>query len=148
MATINDLGELGVLVVAAAGNEGVDLDESPRYPAAYHLINQITVGAMTPRKVLASFSNFGDSVHILAPGTEILSSVPGGYEVYQGTSMASPFVAGVAALLWGEFPNSSPAQIIEAIVSGANKRPTICCVASGGDVNAVLAYEHLLGSQQ
>jgi len=117
----------GILIVAAAGNE--DEDE-PMYPAAYP--NVLAVGAteyipelwqewqdichLPVRK--ACFSNYGDYVDIAAPGVNILSTVPGGwYEVYDGTSMAAPFVAGAAALVWGKWPTLTRQQVYDLLVS-------------------------------
>lgn len=88
------MDELGVLVVAAAGNEGV---AEPRYPAAYPSV--IGVGAIDRRGALYARGNRGASVEILAPGVEILSTVPGGSFAFgDGTSLAAAHASGVLAL--------------------------------------------------
>jgi subtilisin family serine protease len=78
-AIIADLGELGIIVCAAAGNEGADIDEAPQYPASYDLDNVLAVAATNPDDDLAAFSNYGfASVDLGAPGTGIVSTLPGG----------------------------------------------------------------------
>ena len=108
-------GQKGSLVVAAAGNGNAS---APEFPASLEAENLLSVGATTPGDLLAPFSNRG--ALIAAPGVGILSTTaPGQYERYDGTSMASAHVAGVAALLWAAHPNASLAQVREAILSSA-----------------------------
>jgi subtilisin family serine protease len=90
-AAMSDLAAQDVLLIAASGNAG---DSSPLYPAAYPEV--VAVGASDRDDAIASFSNRGEDLN--APGVEVRSTVPGGYGTASGTSMASPHVAGVAAL--------------------------------------------------
>lgn len=122
----------GVLLVKAAGNENEDVAEHLAYPtnfknstdAAPFVDNVLVVGASTNRnnELRASFSNYNKKmVNVFAPGEEIYSTVPNNeYSYQQGTSMASPVVAGAAAVLLAYMPNLKPAQIIEALVKTSN----------------------------
>ncbi|MCS7465424.1 S8 family serine peptidase [Stieleria sp. ICT_E10.1] len=121
---IGELGDAGVLFVAAAGNgdifgNGVDNDQTPFYPASYEVDNVIAVAAATPDDRLATFSNYGrTSVDIAAIGTGIRSTLKGGgYGTANGTSMAAPHVAGTAALVWSAFPQATVNEIREALLS-------------------------------
>jgi|GEM_PF-1901121 thermitase len=108
----------GVVLVAAAGNDNVSTAQYPSYPANFP--NVINVGASTRTNGKAGFSNFGNGVHVAAPGDDILSTVPGGYANYSGTSMAAPVVAGLAALMFSVGPpDLTNAEISRVIKSTA-----------------------------
>jgi subtilisin family serine protease len=122
----------GVLLVSAAGNENEDIDQHVHYPtrilkSGTEVKNWITVGASNfedGESLPADFSNYGKKgVDVFAPGVAIYSTVPGSkYEEKQGTSMASPAVAGVAALLKSYFPNLTAQQLKNIILESTVKR--------------------------
>lgn len=104
----------GVFVVAAAGNENENSDNfSPAGDGAF------TVAAMNYDYRKAYFSDYGNSIKVSAPGVQILSTVPGGYEAWDGTSMSAPIVSGIAAMLKAESPDLSPTQMEHILQSTA-----------------------------
>lgn len=113
------MNNAGVLFIAAAGNSSTNIDASPSYPASYDVENVISVGAIDANGALAYFSNYGTSnVDIVAPGVNILSSIPGsGYAYYNGTSMATPQVSGAIALLKSYAPAMTLAQLRDTLFS-------------------------------
>lgn len=122
----------GVLLVKAAGNENEDIAEHQYFPTNFKstadekpfISNMIVVGSNTndANALKSSFSNYDKKmVDVFAPGSEIYSTVPDGkYEYLQGTSMASPVVAGASAVLLAYMPNLKPEQIIESLVKTTN----------------------------
>jgi uncharacterized repeat protein (TIGR01451 family) len=110
------------IFVAAAGNKGRNNDSTPSYPASYTLDNVIAVAATDHNDAPASFSNYGiQSVDLSAPGVNILSTLPGNtYDYYDGTSMASPHVAGAVGLLIGYDPSLTNREIKWRILYGTD----------------------------
>jgi subtilisin family serine protease len=99
----------GMLFVAAAGNDGVNMDVSPEYPAAFDSDALLSVAATDANDQMAFFSNYGArTVDLAAPGVGILSTTPGNtYQSFSGTSMAAPHVSGAAALVMSHFPGAT-----------------------------------------
>lgn len=126
----------GVLLVKAAGNENEDIAEHQYFPTNFKsatdekpfINNMIVVGSNTndAEALKSGFSNYNKKmVDVFAPGSEIYSTVPDGkYEYLQGTSMASPVVAGASAVLLAYMPNLKPEQIIESLVKTTNANAT------------------------
>ncbi|MCI0377016.1 MAG: S8 family serine peptidase [Gemmataceae bacterium] len=112
----------GYLFVAAAGNSNNNNDALPSYPASYTHTNIIAVAATDRFDAKASFSSYGaNSVDLGAPGVSILSTVRGGgYASFSGTSMATPHVAGAAALVWSTHASLTHTQVISALLSTAD----------------------------
>lgn len=133
--------QAGALFVAAAGNEENDNDVFPMYPASYPLENVISVAAIDRRDRLASFSNYGrNTVHLGAPGVEIFSSVntsDAAYDWYDGTSMATPHVTGVAALILARYPDADLEEVRARLFLGTVPTPALQGrTVTGGRLNA------------
>jgi len=134
----------GMLFTAAAGNGGADNDLRPNFPANYNMDNVISVAATTRKGELAHFSCFGStSVDLAAPGDEILSTIPGGgYGLLSGTSMATPHVSGLAALVWMYRPGLSMRQVRDVLLGSVRRLPALeGKTVTGGLINAKDALE-------
>lgn len=133
--------DAGILFVAAAGNNSNDNDAAPEYPAGYQIDNVIAVAAVDPAGQVASFSNYGkNSVHIAAPGVNILSYTMRGLESWSGTSMATPHVSGVAALLFSQDLTQSYATVKQRLLASAKPLSSLRGrVKTAGIVNAYYA---------
>ena len=158
--TVNWAFSRGALIVASVGNEGLD-DNLVNFPAGYDHV--IGVGALCDSIVVlpdcpapfgrARFSNFNYSVDVMAPGVNIISTVPitiherevaPGYAFKDGTSMAAPYVAGVAALIYASHPGITPYQvtrILQATSSGAMAGRARSSSFGWGAVNPILAAQ-------
>lgn len=122
---IKEHHRLGMLFIAAAGNEANNNDNIGSYPANYKVDNVISVAAIDRNDELASFSNYGKkTVHIAAPGVSILSTLPNNsYGSLSGTSMASPHVAGLAAIIFSHFTDLDHIGVKNLILTGGENIP-------------------------
>lgn len=112
----------GILFIAAAGNADANNDTALFLPASYYMPNMIAVAATTHTDAKAGFSNYGrHTVHIGAPGASILSTTPNNtYDTFSGTSMATPHVTGLAALIKAQFPSFTWHQIRNRILASGD----------------------------
>ncbi len=141
---IQAANEAGSLFVAAAGNSSRNTDSGGYYPQGYNVPNVMSVAAIDRSGNLASFSNYGrTSVDVGAPGVAVLSSTAGSnssYGTFSGTSMATPHVSGVAALVMSRSPNLTPVEVKEQIMSNTVPLASLNGrTVTGGMVDAFLA---------
>lgn len=144
---IAEANKRGILFVAAAGNSAADNDSSPMFPANSPNPNVISVAALDQHGNLADFSNYGaNRVHVAAPGVQILSTFSdGGYRPLSGTSMAAPYVSGIAALLLAREPNLSVQELKKRIMETVKPLPALRgLVAAPGVVSAKNALEKIV----
>lgn len=145
--------DFGRPFIAAAGNEALDNDLKAHYPSSYASSNIISVASVDNTGLMSDFSNYGiTSVDVAAPGGYIASTYPGSsYAWMSGTSMATPHVSGIVALMLGAKPGLSALQVKEIILKSAsgNKLPTLeGKILTGGLVNAETAVKLALKVKQ
>lgn len=138
----------GVVVVSSAGNCGQGGQRCPSinpisYPASYESV--IAVASTTSTDAKSSFSEYGDWVEVAAPGSSIYSTYPSGYTLMSGTSMASPFVAGLAGLLFGANPSLTASQVRNFIEQNADEISGTGTYWTYGRVNA---YKSVLAATE
>jgi subtilisin family serine protease len=141
-------GSAGILNICAAGNAGTNNDTTPFDPASLPSPSIVSVAASDQSDNKASFSNYGTSVHLAAPGVSIASTYGSDYAYMSGTSMATPHVAGAVALLSAINPALTPDTIKTLLMSTVDVLPQWAgLVASGGRLN-VLSAAMAAGSAQ
>ncbi|HKY75126.1 MAG TPA: S8 family serine peptidase, partial [Acidimicrobiia bacterium] len=139
---INRANTAGILFVAAAGNEGINVDTSATYPASYTNANLISVAAIDNTGKRASWSNYGAvGVDFGAPGVNIYSTLPDGkYGAYSGTSMATPHVTGAVALYAASNPAAVHTKIRSDLLDAAVPTQSLSGVTvTGGRLDVVRA---------
>lgn len=143
-AAIREAQDKDILFIAAAGNDTSDNDRDPHFPSSYEEDNVIAVAATDRADRIASFSSYGaTSVDVGAPGVGILSTFPGGkFERLSGTSMATPHVTGVAALVKSVYPQATAGEIKARILNTSDPVAALSGkTLTGGRVNAFAALE-------
>ncbi|MFS4457686.1 S8 family serine peptidase [Bdellovibrio sp. HCB2-146] len=141
-----------VFVASAAGNYASDNDDTPMYPSNYDVPSNISIASSSSSDRLSGFSNYGfNTVHLAAPGEWINSTLPGGASTYgsmSGTSMATPFVSGMAALAIREEPTLSGYQVKELIMSSANQVSALSpYMVSGARINSLTLIQAAKNAQ-
>ena len=138
--------ESGVLVCAASGNQNTD---APAYPAAFDNPAIISVGSVDRNGNKAFNSNYGSWVDVCAPGVAIYSTYPNNqYRFMSGTSMATPVVSGIAALIWSLNPNPTNLQVKDIILNSVDYLDSLVgMVLTGGQVNANNALAEAMGAK-
>ena len=142
---IDAAGAAGILNVCAANNGNrTNEDVTPNYPSGFASASVIAVASTTETDALSSFSDYGaSSVHLAAPGSNILSTIPNaGYGLKSGTSMATPHVSGIAALLKAYKPTLTGADIKAILQSSVDVGPALIgSSVTGGRANAFRALD-------
>jgi subtilisin family serine protease len=144
---IDAAGAAGILSPCATGNDGTDIDLTPHYPSSYASNSIIAVAASDRNDTMALFSNYGAvGADLFAPGRSILSTIPtsvtssigtSGYDLYSGTSMATPHVTGVAALVAARFPGLSLYELRSRILYNVDRKDSLLGrAATCGRLNA------------
>ena len=124
---ISDAREAGAVIVSSAGNAGGDVRD---FPAGFS--ETVSVAAVDDRDQKAPFSNFGSHIRLAAPGTAIVSTFPGGdFAAWSGTSFASPFVAGAAALVCAVNPGADPDKIASDLADTTRRLGNSLKIGSG-----------------
>ncbi len=140
--------ESNMLFICSAGNGyGTNTDYEPSYPASYNLTNIVSVTSIDPDGTLSYFSNYGkNTVSMAAPGSNICSTIVGKYGYDSGTSMATPFVTGVAAMLYAYDPTLYPARAKNILLSSTRTLSALKNkVATNGIIDASLATSQVQG---
>lgn len=146
---ILDAEKKGILVIAAAGNEKQNADVYGYYPASYDLDNIVSVAAITASHNLVDSSNYGiRKIDIAAPGQSIYSTLPDGkYGFMTGTSQATAFVTGIAALALSSNPTLSVSKLKSILLNGTDQTASLQGkIKTGGMINAYSVLQNATGN--
>lgn len=142
---MNAANAFGIVLVAAAGNSNTN---APHYPSSYNYV--ISVGATDQTDQKASFSNYGSSVDVMAPGVGIYSTISGAVNAYgyiSGTSMACPLTAGLCGLILSQSPSMSPVAVQTYLKNGCENidalNPTYAGQLGSGRINAFNSMQYV-----
>lgn len=133
------------LVIAASGNESQNIDRRLKYPASFQNNNLLVVDAIKKGGSLAMFSNYGVlNTDLAAPGVSILSTTPGNdYQSWDGTSMATPHVSGVAAEILSLYPNLKAIELKNILMKATKSQPSLSGKSvTGGSIDVNLARQY------
>lgn len=143
--------DAGVIWVASAGNNSLNVDITPSYPTCYGIDNIVSVAATTRNDSLLSFSNYGaTNVALAAPGDQIYTTFAASDSYYwpptglgvniAGTSFAAPYVSGALALMLAKYPTENYHQVIQRLLKATDRLPALAgkCV-TGGRLNLAKA---------
>lgn len=152
---IKEANTKGVVFIAAAGNMGSNNDKRPNYPSNYQIENVIAVAAHDINDKLAKFSSYGEkTVHVAAPGVEILSTVASGmYATFSGTSMATPHVSGIVGLMLTKLNAKNRPNLVTVIKNSLIKTAVLAPayngkVVSGGRASSAKAINAALNNSR
>lgn len=140
--TIAQAEKAGILMIVSAGNNSKNNDTSNWYPASYDESNVISVASTNSKQKLSGFSNYGSrTVHVAAPGENILSTITGGkYKTMSGTSMAAPVVTGMAVLIKAANPQLTYREVKAVLMQTVQKVSSLSTkTIAGGIVNSFMA---------
>jgi subtilisin family serine protease len=134
---VHSVREAGIIVVAAAGNSGTNIDVNPTYPASYDFDNVVSVAFTTRNDTLSPTSNYGAiNVDLAAPGEQIFSTFGATDSFYffnTGSSFAAPYVTGALALMLAKYPTATHQQIIARVLNATDPLPGLAgkCLTGG-----------------
>lgn len=139
----NIIKKTNAIFICAAGNDSVNVNEIHSYPACFNLPNIISVASISNDGYLVD-SNYGKNISVCAPGDKILSAVPfDKYDYSSGTSMATPFVTGIAILILNKYPTLTPIEVIKKIKNGVNINSCLTDKCeTGGYIDAFKSLNH------